>query len=486
MKVLCLGNNTLDTDERCRAVAQSLDIDHRGLVSSFDHAQGAWHTSVMDLGRGDIIALAAKADRVLMLAQPLSTWTHSDAWLRTVEIIDEVGGEFQDPDTVSRYRYWQQVLDTNPGFCILPWVEHMTRNDYAVLCCRSHKPVTKSLGVDAWISDPGYQAIRADMVQGRTRPDHCHTCYQQESASSWSDRRRETLEWTNRLKLNKLDDLASIQKPVYFEMRASNKCNLKCRMCGPDYSHLIAHERKIMAMLPTDYRAERNNNRFENIPMDHVRKLYVAGGEPLIMPEFLAFLERAQQQNHMDFELVINTNCTTLTPQFKQRIQGFQNVTFIVSIDGVGEVNDYIRSNSKWSIIVENLRWLCQQGFSVSLNTVVSVYNAARLHEIFEWLDQEFPDMAVNLAAAVSPDRLLDPLYHPRHDLVQESVTKALTTRSVNNGPNSRQWLLSFSQQMKNHEHDMTAYQIFSDYNHQLDRHRGTDLAQSLPEFKGV
>jgi sulfatase maturation enzyme AslB (radical SAM superfamily) len=483
MKILCLGNNTLDTDSRCRALAQSLGIDHRGIVREFDHDVGVWHTSVMDLSRSEIISLSQQADRAIMLAQPMSEWSHPDAWLRTVEIIDEVKGEFQDQDEITRYRYWQQVLVHNPSFCILPWVEHMTRNDYAVLCCRSHKPVTKSLDVDAWTDDPGYQTIRTDMIQGRPRPDHCSVCYQQEAKSIWSDRHRETLEWTNRLKLDNLEDLASIQKPVYFEMRASNKCNLKCRMCGPDYSHLIAHERKVMGILPMDYHAERNNNRFENIPMDHVQKLYVAGGEPLIMPEFLGFLRRARQQNHMDLELVINTNCTTLTTQFQEHINGFSNVTFIVSIDGIGDVNDYIRSNSKWSAIVKNLDWICQNEFSVSLNTVVSVYNAARVHEIFEFLDHRFPNLAVNLVSASSPGNLLDPLHHPRRDQVKISAHRALMTRSVDNGPGSRQWLLSFLQQIETHQTDSDAYQTFFQYNDQLDRHRGTNLSRVLPEL---
>ena len=485
MKVLCLGNNTLDTDHRCRAVAQSLGIDHRGIVSSFDHPHGAWHTSVMDLGRGDIIELATEADQVLMLAQPLSAWSHPDAWLRTVEIIDEVHGKFQDPEAVARYRYWQSVLDTNPGFCILPWVEHMTRNDHAVLCCRSHKPVTKSLSVDDWAHDAGYRSIRADMLQGRTRPDHCDACYQQEAVSSASDRRRETLEWTNRLKLDSLADLDSIREPVYFEMRASNKCNLKCRTCGPEYSHLIAHERKAMQILPADYHAESNNNRFETMPMHTMRKLYVAGGEPLIMPEFLEFLTGARDAGHRDFELVINTYCTTLTDQFRDLIQEFTNVTFIVSIDGVGAVNDYIRSNSQWHRIVTNLRWLHDHKFHISINTVVSTYNAARLHEIFQWLDQSFPDLGVNLMAAYSADNLFDALHHVNLDRVRQSVRDALATKSVNNGPTSRQWLQDFLQQIEHKQSHVVAYEKFLVYNARLDHHRGTDLAEILPELVG-
>lgn len=483
MKILCLGNNTIDTDKKCRELAQTLGLDHRGLVTNFDQASGVWHTSVMDLSRGDIINLSKKADRVIMLAQPRHQWHHPDAWLRTVEIIDEVSGEFQDPESLRDLRYWQQILSENASFCILPWVEHMTVQDYTVVCCRSNQPVSHDQDIASWRHDPGYETLRNDMMQARPRPDHCQLCYQQESQGHHSDRRRETLEWTNRLGLANMDDLAKVQHPVYFEMRASNRCNLKCRMCNPESSHLIAHEQKVLGILPDSYQAERNNNRFETVPLDHVWRLYVAGGEPLIMEDFRRFLEQANSHKRNDIELVINTNGTTLTPRFKDILKKFTSVTFIVSIDGVGKVNDYIRSNSRWQDIVDNWRWLVDQGFAVHVNTTVSIYNAARLHEIFEHVDANFPDTAVNLGRVVSQDDVLEPVHHPRPDLVLDSISKALATQSVDNGPRSRSWLEAFRHQTQTHEFDPGAFDRFLAYNQVLDQNRGTNLSRVLPEL---
>jgi molybdenum cofactor biosynthesis enzyme MoaA len=482
MKVLCLGNNTLDTDQRCQAVAQDLGIEHRGLIHEFDHCQGVWHTSVMDLARGKILALAQQADRVIMLAQSVSSWNHPDAWLRTVEIVDEVSGEFQDTADLTRHRYWQDLLEHNQSFCILPWVEHMTVQDHAVVCCRSNTPISHDQSIGAWRHDAGYENIRSDMLQARLRPDHCRTCYQQEKLGLPSDRRRETLEWVTRLGIDSVKDLETIQQPVYFEMRASNRCNLKCRTCGPEYSHLIAHERRVLKILPDDYQAQFNNNRFDHLPMSHVMKLYVAGGEPLIMEDFMQFLSRALLQDRRDLELVINTNCTVLTPKFQNLISQFTNVTFIISIDGIGEVNDYIRSNSTWNSVVENWRWLHDR-FTVTINTTVSMYNASRLHEIFEFLDQEFPNVAVNFTKAVSQDDVLDPLHHPRRDLVMASIDAALDTKSVDNGPRSREWLESFRKNICERALNTVDISQWRDYNDQLDRYRDTRIVEILPEL---
>lgn len=483
MKILCLGDNTKQSHLLSKDLSQQLDLPHHGMIDNDMPVTGVWHTSVMDASRTKILHWAQQCDRVLMLAIPFAEWSHPDAWLRTVEIIDEVRGEFCDPDAVSRYRYWQQYLSQNPSFCILPWVQHMSMRDHTVVCCRSTEPVSHDTDPSHWRGDADHERLRKHMLAGTPLPRHCSHCYRQEQQQEPSDRWRETLEWTNRLSIDSVEDLGSITHPVYFEMRASNKCNLRCRSCGPQYSHLIAHEQKKLGILPADFQAEFNNNRFDQLPVHWVRKLYVAGGEPTIMPEFHEFLARAIAENHTDLEILINTNGTMLGEQLRQDLTAFSNVTVILSIDGVGAVNDYIRSNSVWCDVIANWRWLINHGFNVCVNTTVSIYNAARLHDIFEFLDHSFPDTAVNLLRAVAPQDLLNPDNHPDRDRVQQSIQQCLLTRSVNNGPNSRSWLESWSRNLVSHQFDKNAWLRFLDYNHQLDRSRSTVLTDVLPEL---
>lgn len=483
MKILCLGDNTQRSHVLSQELSQRLDLPHHGMIHNNMPVTGVWHTSVMDASRTKILDWAKQCDRVIMLAIPFTDWCHPDAWLRTVEIVDEVNGEFENQDQVVRYRYWLQYLRNNDSFCILPWVQHMTMRDHTVVCCRSTEPVSHDTDANHWIQDANHQQIRKHMLNGTALPQHCSHCYRQEQQQAPSDRWRETLEWTNRLGINSVEDLSSITNPVYFEMRASNKCNLRCRSCGPQYSHLIAHERKKFGILPADFQAEFNNNRFDQLPVHWVRKLYVAGGEPTIMPEFHAFLARAVRENNTDLEILINTNGTTLGERLRQDLLAFSNVTVILSIDGVGAVNDYIRSNSVWSDVIDNWRWLVNHGFNVCVNTTVSIYNAARLHDIFEFLDQCWPDTAVNLLRAVTPQDLLSPDNHPDRDRVQQSIQRCLRTRSVNNGPNSRSWLESWSRNLVSHRFDKNAWLRFLDYNQQLDRSRNTVLTDVLPEL---
>ena len=54
----------------------------------------------------------------------------------------------------------------------------------------------------------------------------------------------ETKEWLSKLGISSLEDLEKIDRPYYYEIRLSNKCNLMCRSCKPEHSHLIDKEYK--------------------------------------------------------------------------------------------------------------------------------------------------------------------------------------------------------------------------------------------------
>jgi sulfatase maturation enzyme AslB (radical SAM superfamily) len=65
----------------------------------------------------------------------------------------------------------------------------------------------------------------------------------------------------------------------------------------------------------------------------------------------------------------------------------------MLSIDGVGEVNDYIRRPSKWADIEANLYRYDRTGDNiiVAINTTVQINNVAHLPEFAQWmLSQNF------------------------------------------------------------------------------------------------
>ena len=70
----------------------------------------------------------------------------------------------------------------------------------------------------------------------------------------------------------------------------------------------------------------------------------------------------------------------------------FTNISFIISIDGVGLLNDKIRKNSQWSDIVANIDILAKRygGYHIFLvNTVVQKDNINQLLELGEWIESK-------------------------------------------------------------------------------------------------
>lgn len=428
MRYLCLGNNSEDTDHRTRTLCKG--ETYHGLLSECNsvlskqayQSPGWYHSSVFDIDIGRLKSICQEFDKVIVLDQPRDTWTHPDAFLNTVRLGIDVNAVFENANTKNSVTYWTDLVKTNPSFCIFPFVELVTNFDHTTVCCRSMQPVTFVKNLEDYRTDKKYQAIRNKMLEGEKIPEHCAVCYRYESLGIVSARQQETVEWANRLKLSTVADLNQLAGPAYYEIRASNKCNLNCRMCNPYDSNRIEKIYKRVGWLdPREQLPTKNSQGFEQVNLDSVVKLYVSGGEPTIMPEFHEFLEQCVAKDRVDFEILVNTNGTRFSNRFRQLVNKFSNMQFIFSLDGYDRLNDYIRHPSSFWDIVANWNWLLDQGHKVSVNTTVSIYNINELQALFDFIDTKFPGTLIH-CQSVDFDSKLTPLNYPDPDEVLEGL----------------------------------------------------------------
>jgi hypothetical protein len=86
-KVLCLGNNTSDSDIRVSELSKNNNTKNFGLIVdtniTISHP-GYYHTSIYDLEIGKILELIKSFDQLIFLDQPREEWTHPDAFYLTV------------------------------------------------------------------------------------------------------------------------------------------------------------------------------------------------------------------------------------------------------------------------------------------------------------------------------------------------------------------------------------------------------------------
>jgi len=493
MKVLCLGNNTQDTDTKTRNLAKAALSECHGLLSELDGpiapmVQNGWyHSSVYDIEYGRLVALATECDLTIMLDQPKEQYSHPDAFYKTVTLIKNLpNGKFIDPGYTNSINFFETLVETNKSFCIFPFIELLTnqRSDgFTTVCCRSTTPVAHVSEIIDWQTNKSYQAIRNNMLNGVPIPDHCSSCYKLESKNIRSARQQETVEWANRLNLKSLQDLNQITHPSYYEIRPSNICNLQCRMCGPTNSHLIGREYKkinLVAEIPPKERSD-----FSIVNFTNLKKLYVAGGEPTAMTEFYEFLDLCIQQNKTDFEFLINTNATKLSNRFKKQLKEFSNIQFIVSIEGVGPLNHYIRWPSDWNTIVENMNYLRKNRHFITTNTTVSIYNVLGLYDLLKFFDDNFPGMLVHCSSCVSQNDILSGFEFPYPEL---ALRKLLPIQQLRCYKNDR-LLKSFIDGIITHyqstpEIDLRRLKLFFEFNDKLDRSRDIKLVDYIPELE--
>ena len=493
MKVLCLGNNTSDTDIKTRKLANEDASKCHGLLSELNApidkiTQNGWyHSSVYDVAYGRLVELASGFDSVIMLDQPKEQYSHPDAFYKTISLIESLpNGKFLNTGYANGIVFFKNLVKINKSFCIFPFIELLTnqRNDgYTTVCCRSMTPVAHLSEITDWKTNTNYKEIRDKMINGVLVPEHCSTCYRLEDKNILSARQQETVEWANRLNLTSLEDLVKLTHPTYYEIRPGNVCNLQCRMCGPTSSHLLGREYKKLNLISEISPKERSN--FSIIDFTNLKKLYVSGGEPTAMPEFYEFLDRCIQQKQTDFEFLINTNATKFNNRLKKQLKHFSNLQFIVSVDGLESLNHYIRWPSQWDKIVENMHYLRKNNCIGGVNITISIYNVIGLFDLLEFFDREFPGMLVHLGHCDSKSGMLSPFNFPNIKLALERL---IPIQNLNCYRNNR-LLKSFvdgiiAHYQTNRDPNLEKLKSFFEFNDKLDRSRNIQLVDYIPELE--
>lgn len=492
-KILCLGNNSEDTDRRTTFLALKNKTNNHGLVADASFVPtvpGYYHTSILDIPFGGILTLAKHFDCVIMHDQPEEEWSHWKPLLSTYKLmveLDQAGSAtvYKDNNNIKKYSTFENFLEENKSFCIYPWINFVEENGQLNTCARSRKKITTVAELGSWKTNAEYQKVREAMLRGERLPDHCRTCYRYEDHNIESYRTFETKEWISKLGITSIEDLEKIDHPYYYEVRLSNKCNLMCRSCKPEHSHLIDREfKKFNIIYP-----QRQTFKYSSLDVIDISTLnpkvrvYLTGGEPTIMPEVLQFMRNCIEAGKTDFDFTLGTNAQKISPAFLALADHFSNMNFSVSLDGFGQVNDYWRHGSDWHTIIANTKLLESRGHNISINTVPGIYNVTNLHLLFEFLDQEFPNTTVYLQINhFGPQTAYN---HPFPDLVVKSMERCRKTKMYYSDGKSNKTCIDslYDHYSKNPQCDLKLLRSFFTYNDQLDHARGVKLEDYIPEL---
>lgn len=264
--------------------------------------------------------------------------------------------------------------------CAAFWKHTNLRNSDKIFpCCRFKKPVGIFDGnVSDILHSDVYNKLRETDVS--TLPE-CSKCMYEE------DNGKKSL----RQKFNETYDMETIGIE-YLEVGLDNICNLRCDGCWAEFSS--SWSEKQFPDKPKSFHI-RSGRDIEQLP-NTLNKILFLGGEPLMTTRHYKILQKIKDPSNV--EVTYNTNATFLLPEQQiSLLKTFKKVHFIVSIDGYGELNDKVRSGSKWGQILEFINQIKTLGFSMSVNSVLHLNNWHGFIDLEKFIKEIDVDWEVNI-----------------------------------------------------------------------------------------
>lgn len=304
-----------------------------------------------------------------------------------------------------------------------------TRNNVA-MCCMQGKGFTapdwgEINNLNEWYAtfEP-FVKIREDHLKS-IQNTQCNRCWSYENIDSSSPRTR-----YNELELRIYGKLPTIPQVKHIEMRFSNKCNLRCRMCDANSSSQIQNlveELRLNGVTDNSYVNDAITvSEFKNInkllelilACDTVETIELAGGEPFLMPEVEWLLQELVNKNKTHLSIKFITNLTSTKPRVLKLLKKFQSIKIDCSIDGIKEHVEYQRYPVQWKTVERNLSYLYNNrgdNMRMAFTPCISQLNLLGLPDLIEYAGKNYPDMTWGFNIVASPSYLdfrLIPLEH--------------------------------------------------------------------------
>lgn len=320
--------------------------------------------------------------------------------------------------------------------CPLPWLNLSTDvNGSSRPCCKFAQPSPDSAYQltnlrdgdleEVW-NGPAMRRLRQDFRAG-VRPGECASCWNEEAAGVPSFRQT----YRSDRGIHTEPDYASDTPahPAALDLKLTNACNLKCRICGPVASSLWLREELAVGGEHADpYLIENKDyfraNKITGDPVNrevlrrwlpHLDHLELTGGEPMLSRENREVLELIVAEGRPEqMTLLLTTNATVVDDRMLDLLGAFGSVAITLSIDDIGERFEYERAPGRWidtEPLIRRYAAMTSDRLHVGINCSVSPFNVWYLPEIVDWLagDERLAPIHLNLNL----------VHYPRHYCIQ-------------------------------------------------------------------
>ena len=398
-------------------------------------------------------------------------------------------------------------------FCTLGWNhQFLGPNGNVKPCCRFVSgtiPKTNNIkdkSITEVFTSEWQQELRTAMLTGKRHPG-CMKCWQEEDSGKRLSIRQNYNRDIDLLKDLHYDLDVDNPKITWLELSFNNRCNIRCRMCGPYFSTNWYQDWELVkeyipwqpADIPKYIKEHPEPRTIDTAKLDpilpNIRHLKMTGGEPFIMPEYKQILYKLielDQAKHV--YLNYSTNLTVMPK--KELIElwsHFKHVEIATSLDGVGPIIEYIRHPTKFTKVIEVVKQLMLLSHTLPIRVgsrpTITIYNILDVPNITNWwgemMDKYYKEPFSNSAwlnhtQAAMPEFLSLPTLNKQcKDIVMEQLWDKGPTDSQKQNWNQ----LCKYMQSTDSSHWLP---YFADFTKKLDKARGESFINTVPEFSSL
>lgn len=277
------------------------------------------------------------------------------------------------------------------NYCPLPFYHTAIKTSgHYTVCCLHTVPEEFKKGIadeslNEWFNSEYVDGVR-DAFRNDEKHPGCQVCWDKEAQG------------LNSYRMRSFDDYKYIrqdQKLVSVELQAGNLCNLSCLMCHPGSSSKVLQEEVTVTGIDIDKKqysvSNKNWNDLERVFSNtDIRMLNIRGGEPFYNKKLLDVIKRIPDKQAKNMLLHITTNATVFDKEWQEALLRFKIVRYMLSIDAVGEVYEYIRYPANWSAVEKNIDVICSQANAkVLVNAAVQNLNILHIGDLIKWAKEK-------------------------------------------------------------------------------------------------
>lgn len=303
---------------------------------------------------------------------------------------------------------WEEELRAKvpENFCLLPFRQMTLDPDGRARPCCKYKvgdatwqenvPKLPDVSLEDLWHQKEFQELRSSFLRNQ-RPEGCRACWDEEAAGIKSMRLIHENAGRDHPFSTFFHHVPS-QTPTTLDLKLSNLCNLKCRICTPFLSSQWVKEIKDLALSDTDIAPahtfqqnsrEKLTAREDSEPIlrswaPNLTWIEFYGGEPLMQQEHETILRILCESGQPEqTSLYYNTNGTICREEFFPLWAKFKQVVINFSIDDQGPRFEYQRKNAIWQDVLNNLKRYKSYSRQYTVNSELKIYTTIGILNVY-------------------------------------------------------------------------------------------------------